>query len=701
MSDSDLILGGEFAPVSYEDWVAEVEKVLKGAPFDKKMLHRTYDGITVQPIYTRDDWPADGDPSGFPGAAPFTRARTADGVVQAGWDIRQEAVHPDPAVANKMILTDLAKGTTSVLLRLDQAARAGVSPAAADGSDLAGVDGVMVTGLADLERALADVDLTIAPLDLEAGEQALPAAALYFALLSKRGVAAKACQAMLGADPIGALAGSGKLATNVETALKRMADLANYVAETAPGSRAVTVDTAAYHTAGASEAEDLAVAMATGVAYLRALTASGMSVDDAAGQIAFRFSVDCDFFETIAKLRAARRMWSRITAASGASEAAQAMWAAARTAERMMSRVDPWVNILRTSVAAFAAALGGADAITVEPYDAALGLPDGTSLRIARNIQHLLHEESSLNKVIDPSGGSWYVESLTDQLADVAWHEFQAIEACGGIVVALRTGHIAKAIDHTWDQRKKNLARRKDPLTGVSEFPNITEKVPAHAAPDLAALRTAASRGADAVVLSGLGDAAAVAGDGALTAALVKAAGAGATIAQMAGALAGTPDTVTPLPARRFAALFERLRDASLAHAAAGNPAPKIFEANIGSIAHHTGRATFAKNFFEVAGIEAVNTGGFSDAGACVAAFKDSGCRIAVLCSSDKLYGEHAVPFAQALKAAGCEFLFLAGAPGDQRDVYTAAGVDDFIFLGGNVLDTLEQTLDRLGVRVP
>ncbi|MCA8933181.1 MAG: methylmalonyl-CoA mutase, partial [Rhodospirillaceae bacterium] len=417
--------------------------------------------------------------------------------------------------------------------------------------------------------------------------------------------------------------------------------------------------------------------------------------------IAFRFSVDCDFFETIAKLRAARRMWSRITAASGASEPAQAMWTAVRTADRMMSRVDPWVNILRTSVAAFAAALGGADAITVEPYDAALGLPDGTSMRIARNIQHLLCEETSLNKVIDPSGGSWYIESLTDQLAEAAWHEFQAIEASGGIVAALRTGHIAKAIDDTWDQRKKNLARRKDPLTGVSEFPNIAEKVAAHPAPDLAALCAAAAGGTDGVAVSGLADAASVAGDGALTAALVKAAGAGASIAQMAAALAGTPASMAPLPARRFAALFERLRDASLAHAAAGNPAPQIFEANIGPIAHHTGRATFAKNFFEVAGIEAINKGGFNEADACVAAFKDSGSRIAILCSSDKLYAEHAVPFAQALKAAGCEFLFLAGAPGDQRDVYTAAGIDDFIALGGNVLDTLEQTLDRLGVRVP
>ena len=704
MSDDTLVLGGEFAPVTYEDWMAEVEKVLKGAPFDKRMVYRTYDGLTVQPIYTRQDWSADGDPSGFPGAPPYTRGTRADGSVRGGWDIRQEAVEPDPAQANRTILTDLGRGVSSVIVRLDKAVRAGVD---GDGSDLAGDDGVMVYDMADLARLFTDVRLEIAPVALEAGAQALPAAALLTALWRQRGIEASACAGTFGADPIGALAATGTLPVDLDTALAQMADLAAFCAGSLPGVRAVTVNTTAYHGAGCSEAEDLAVSMATAVTYLRALEAAGLSVDDAFGQIAFSYAVDCDFFEAIAKLRAARKLWSRIGDVSGAGEAARGMSLHVRTADRMMSRVDPWVNILRTTVAAFAGAVAGAESLTVRPYDAALGLPDALARRIARNTQVILAEESSLARVIDPAGGSWYVEKLTDQLADAAWSEFQEIEREGGIVAALGNGHVAKVIDDTWAARSKNLARRKDALTGVSEFPNIREEVAEHVAPDVPALKAALGRRltgqrAKPEVTEALERMrTAAAGSGALTEAAVAAAAAGATTGQMAAVLAGEPTTVPALPVRRLAAIFERLRDASRAHAEAAGDPPKIFLANIGPIAHHTARAAFSKNFFEVGGIEAVSSGGFTEPDAVVAAFRDSGARIAILCSSDKLYEPHAVPFAQALKAAGCDHLFLAGNPGDKKDTYISAGIDDFIFLGSNVLETLERTLVRLGVTLP
>ncbi len=480
--------------------------------------------------------------------------------------------------------------------------------------------------------------------------------------------------------------------------MAHLADLAVYTARTHPKARAVGVDTTAYHHAGASEAQDLAVSLATAIAYLKAMTAAGLDIDTACRQIAFTYAVDCDFFEAIAKVRAARKLWARIAEACGAAEPARAMVAHARTADRMMSQRDPWVNMLRTTVAAFAAGIGGAASVSVLPYDAALGLPDGLSRRVARNTQVVLNEEAYLSRVIDAGGGSWYIEALTDQLARAAWTLFQDIEKSGGIVKSLTEGAVQGRIDATWNDRLKNLAKRKDPLTGVSEFPNIKEKPVEHPAPDYAALRSAAAgrlsdlRGrSPAVGELGGGEA------GALTAAAVAAAAGGATLGALAKALAGEPVRIAALSRRRLAEPFEALRNASDDFLARTGQRPAIFLASIGPIAQHTARASFAKNFFEVGGIEALTNNGFKDAAEAAKGFVDSGAKIAIICSSDKIYEEHATQVAQALKQAGVQYLFLAGSPGDKKEAYQAAGIDDFIFMGGDVLATLRATLVRLG----
>lgn len=701
MSES-LILGGEFPSPTYEQWVAEVERALKGAPFDKKMFHKTYEGITLKPIYTAEDWPSAGDPSGFPGAMPFTRGGTATGR-HGAWDLRQLQTAPDLKAANHDILVDLDRGVTSITIRFDAAARAGLDGDQA-GADLAGHDGVMAYSVDDLDQLLDGVYLDLITVGLEAGAQFLPAAGLMVGLLKKRKLADTAAQAAFNADPLGTLAAEGTLPYSIESGLQRLADLAAFTAKTYPKSTAVAVDTRPYHGAGASEAQDLACALATGVAYLKAMSAAGLDIDAACKQIVFVMPVACDFFSAIAKLRAARKLWSRVAEACGASEPQRAMNLQARTADIMMSKRDPWVNMLRTTVASAAAAIGGADSTTIQPFDAALGLPDALSRRVARNTPIVLQEESSLNRVIDPSGGSWYIETLTDQLARQAWQAFQEIEAAGGMVAALGKGLIAERIEATHAQRIKNLATRRDPLTGVSEFPNIREPKVAHATPDYAGLKQRAGerlaelrkRGDGSAALKEV--AAKAAGGSGLSAAVVAAATAGASFGAIAGSLGGGSATAKPLPRRRLAEVFEELRDASDAYEAKTGKRPAIFLANMGPIAHHTGRATFAKNFFEVGGIEALTNDGFKDAGAAAEAFKKSGAKIAIICSSDKLYEEMVAPTAPALKGAGAEKVFLAGHPGDKRQTYTEAGVDDFIFLGCNILDFLRATLTQLGV---
>ena len=656
----------EFPPATREQWLAVVEKALKGAPFEKRLVTRLYEGIAVQPLYTAEDWVAVGDPSGFPGLAPFTRGGHAGGPGPDGWAVLTEHSLADPQQANKAILDDLMRGATAIDLRVDR-------------PDVAGI---AIDTLDDLDRTLGEILLPLVPLSLDAGELAVPAAALLAALWQRRGVTPPEARGAFNADPIGTLASTGRLDGGLDHALVRLAELAAWTDATYAHVTAVGVDSAAYYEAGATETQDLAAAMATGVAYLKAMTAGGLGIDQALGQISFTMAVGCDQFLTIAKLRAARRLWARIAEACGAAPAARTMRLTARTAGRIMSQRDPWVNMLRTTVAGFAAGVGGADSVAILPFDAALGVSNDFARRIARNIQVLLKEEASVARVIDPAGGSWYVETLTDQLANVAWTQFQAIEGRGGIASVLADGSLAAEIEASWAERQKNIARRKDALTGVNEFPNILEEPVVREQP----VPRARGQIAKLAPLAAIGDA-------------VAALEAGATLAAVGAALAtGTPAQIEPLPRHRVHESFEALRDAADRHKEQAGTWPMIFLANMGTVAQHTARSTFSKNFFEAGGIQALGNDGFAEPAAAADAFKASGARIAILCGSDGLYETAAVPFATALKAAGVEHLFLAGNPGERRAEYEAAGIDEFISIGGDVLAVLKATLARLGV---
>ena len=667
MSDGDIKFAAEFPPATREQWLAVVDKALKGASFEKRLVTRLYEGIAVQPLYTAEEWAADGDPSGFPGFSPFTRGGHAGGTGADGWAVLTEHRLADPKQANKAILDDLMRGATAIDLQFDRAEAPGIA----------------IDTLDDLDTVLNELLLALVPLSLNAGDQAVAAAALLAALWRRRGVAPEEARAAFNVDPLGVLASGGGLGGSLEQALARMTELAAWTGQTYAKVSAVGVDSSPYYEAGATETQDLAAAMATGVAYLRALTAGGLAIDAALGQIGFTMAVGCDQFLTIAKLRAARRLWARIAEACGASESARTMRLTARTARRIMSQRDPWVNMLRTTVAGFAAGAGGADSVAILPFDAALGVSDDFGRRIARNIQVLLKEEASVARVIDPAGGSWYVESLTDQLANTAWTAFQSIETRGGMAAVLADGSFAGKIKESWTERQKNIARRKDPLTGVSEFPNLLEEpvIRAQQAP-----RSRAQASAAQAPIATIGDA-------------VAAFEAGATLAAVSAALAsGEPVRVEPLPRHRFHENFEALRDAADRHKAATGAWPTIFLANMGTVAQHTARSTFSKNFFEAGGIQALGNDGFAEPAVAAEAFRQSGAKLAILCGVDALYETQAVPFAAALKAAGVQHLFLAGNPGDRREEYQSAGIAEFISIGVDVLSVLTATLARLGV---
>jgi methylmalonyl-CoA mutase len=669
MSDDDVTFAAAFPPATAKQWRVVVDKALKGAPFEKRLVTRLYEGIAVQPLYTADDWDPAGDPSGFPGFAPFTRGGHASGAGAEGWEVLTEHSLPDSKQANTAILNDLMRGATAIDLHFDRAGEAGI----------------VIDTLDDLDRTLNEILLELVPLYLDAGQDAVAAAATLAALWRRRSVPPAEARGAFDADPIGTLAAAGGLPGSLDHALAQLAELAIWTGEHYPKVTAVGIDSSPYYEAGATETQDLAAAMSTGVAYLRALTGAGMTVDAALRQMTFTMAVGCDQFLSIAKLRAARRLWARIAEACGASEPARTMVLRAHTARRIMSQRDPWVNMLRTTVAGFAAGAGGADSVTIQPFDAALGVSDDFARRIARNTQILLKEEAYVSRVTDPAGGSWYVETLTEQLAQAAWEAFQSIEGRGGIAAVLVDGSLAAEIAASWEQRQRNVARRKDALTGISEFPNISE---APVVRSQSVQRVQPANSAQARPVATIDDA-------------VAALEAGMSLAAVSAGLAsGAPVYITPLPRHRIHEDFEALRDAADRYKEANGAWPTIFLANMGTVAQHTGRSTFSKNFFEAGGIQALGNDGFLEPGAAAEAFRKSGAKIAILCGTDALYETDAAGFATALKEADAAHLFLAGNPGAHKDDYEKAGIDEFIAIGADVLAVLKSTLVRLGVTV-
>ncbi|WP_425395651.1 methylmalonyl-CoA mutase family protein [Aeoliella sp.] len=698
MLDTELNIKKDFPPVAYEAWREVVEKDLKGAPFEKKLITRTFEGVDLQPVYTSRDWSSEGDPTGFPGLPFYLRGSKPLGVAETGWDLRQEYTHPDLATTNQAILADLEGGVTSILLRLDCAARSGHDADATVAEELAARDGVTAYHVNDLDAVLAKVQLPLVGVALEAGAAFLPAAAQLAALWRLRGVLPEEARGAFNADPLAVLARDGQLPSSPEAALGLMADLAKWTSTNYPNVTAVRVGTAAYHHAGATAVQDIAFSMATGIEYLRAMTAAGMDISAAARQMLFSMSVGTHHFLSIAKLRAARSLWARVVEASGGDPEAGAMRLHTRVSKRVLTARDPYVNLLRNTVAVFAGSLGGAEVITSEPYDVATGLPDATSRRIARNTLHVLQDESHLHRVVDPAGGSWYMDWLSNELAKQAWNQLQEIERQGGMLAVVQSGWVAEQIESAFAPRAKAIASRKEGITGISEFPNLTEEPVTREAPDRAALRAQAAQR-----LATARCAAEAVGDlkgGEKMAAAVEAAAAGASVGQLASGLGfgETETTLTPIAPHPFAEPFEALRDASDKWLEEKGSRPKVLLANMGPIAHHTARATFSKNFFEAGGFEALTNNGFADADAAAAALTESGAKVAVICSSDKLYPELVPDTAAKLKAAGARTVVLAGNPGENESAWRAAGVDRFIFIKCDVLSTLRDLLREEGV---
>lgn len=618
-SETDTLpLAADFPSATRDDWRKLADGVLKGAPFEK-LVGKTYDGLRIDPIYERARNAA---------AIP---ARVAG----APWAIMQRVDHPDAAIANAQALHDLENGATglTVVFAGANAARGYGLPPTKDTLKRA-LDGVYLD-------AGIDIELEIGPQSRDMGQHLAE-------LLAERKIAPSAVKVRFGLDPIGGGGVRGSSHGPWESIAKVFGGKIAQLAKLGFRGPFAPADGRVIHDAGGSEAQELAYVLAVGVAYLRALEDAGISLEDARRMIYARLSADADQFLTMAKFRALRLLWARIEQSCGL--APEPLFVVAETSWRMLTQRDPDVNMLRSTIAAFSAGLGGANSFSVLPHTLALGLPDTFARRIARNTQLVLLEESNLDKVSDPAAGSGGIETLTKQLCEAAWSQFQEIEKAGGAFAALAKNIIQPKVAAVRAARDVNIAKRKDILTGASEFPNLNEKKP-----DVLNAKPAALPWTDEIVM--------------------------------------TFDALTPI---RLAAPFEELRDRSDDMLAKSGKRPAVFLANLGTAADFTARATFAKSFFETGGIEALGNEGFSDPDALAAAFKSSGAKLVCLCSSDKVYAAQAVAAAQALHAAGARHIYLAGRPGDLEPALREAGVTGFIAAGGDALATLKAAYQLL-----
>jgi methylmalonyl-CoA mutase len=692
----------EHAAVSFEMWCAEVDKALKGADFNKRLVTRTLEGIDVQPLYTARDLPIDQDAAGFAGGSPYRRGSQAVGRHGEGRDLRPRFDNPDSALLRAEIADDLARGANSLWLFCDAGVRAG--QASAELALGASLFGVPCLSAAQFGEILVDVPLDRVAVSLDAGSNALAVTACLVEAARTRGIGSERLRGFMNADPLGALARDGALPFTLDSARMQATELARWAAAHAPGIRALTASAVPYHDAGAHAAQELAYALATGVGYLRWLSDAGLSLSAASSQLAFSFSVGSDFFMEIAKLRAMRQCWASVIHACGGTAEDQQCVLHVTTSTRTKTTRDPWVNLLRETTEAFAAAVAGADSITTGGFDRLLGPSTSFARRIARNTQVILDEEAHVSQVADPAGGAFYVEALTDALATRAWELFQAIEADGGMAAALQSGSIARQVEQASLARDVQLAKRKQVITGVSEFASVDEQPVPRPTSDFrviadqrrAALDAASKdEGATRALLQARAD-----GRGMVEAA-IEAAGRGADLGRLSCALAGpgAPARIAALPLRRHAREFERLRDTCDASAKSTGRRPSAFLCNLGTIPEHKARAQFATGFFNAGGLAVIDNDGFSSPESAAQAFERSGAALAILCGSDDAYQDAVARYAPLLVARGAKRVLLAGRPGEAEGRYRNAGVSDFIFVGCDVVQILADLLAATGVQ--
>jgi methylmalonyl-CoA mutase len=451
MDEGVMEFVGDGGLPTHAEWLDAVGAVLGDKDFDEVLVANLRGGLRIDPLYLRDSsMQEEGTSDYLPDGGSSRRASQVSGLLN-GWDIRQRHWLTTPEETNRAILTDLERGANSIELLVG----------AVDQESLAET----------LQGVLMDVAV-IAPIGI--GDNV--AVAKNFLACAEGGkIDRTELLADLSCDPIGQFVTQGTIRDDIDDSLIRVGDLAHYVAQEYGQVSTIRVDGSPYAHAGADHVTELAALTSTGIKYLQTMCDSGMEIEDAFRQILVVVTVGTDQFLDIAKIRAFREIWRRVGDACGVADVPLRLQAS--TSLSILSKVDPWVNLLRTTIGCFAAVIGGSDIVSVASFDSAIGLPNDFGMRLARNTHLVLMEEANIHRVIDPAGGSWYVESLTDQLAESAWESFQKIEKNGGILNELETGNLQNSIQTMRSETQRRVASNEQIIVGVNQFTSEEERV--------------------------------------------------------------------------------------------------------------------------------------------------------------------------------------------------------------------------------
>lgn len=599
-----------FSPTSTEDWKGKITVDLKGADFDKKLVWRTNEGFNVQPFYRREDLKGLAHMGTLPGQFPFVRG-TRD---NNDWLIRQQIEGANPAEINREAIHVIDRGVDSIGIKLNRE-----------------------TTAADLETILKDIDLKKVEINISCcNGKAAEIAAILVDYIKANGLE-NDFRGSIGFDPFKRLLRHGlAFPKNIkDEAIK----LYNTVKEI-KNLRCFVVDSNLLNNVGAYITQELGYALAWGAEWMTILTEAGLTPCEVAGRIKFNMGISSNYFMELAKFRAARMLWAEIVKAYGAEEECCKMMVHAVTSQFNQTIYDAHVNLLRSQTETMSAALAGVDSIETLPFDLQYKQPDEFSERIARNQQLLLREESHLNKVVDPAGGSYYIETLTASIAEVAWKLFNEVEEQGGFLTLLEKGEVQKKVNESGVKRHTDVARRKEILLGTNQYPNFNEKA------------------LDKIEKSG------------------EACGCGCKNDEV------VDGAVEALVFDRAASQFEQLR----LDTERSGKRPKVFMLTIGNLAMRLARAQFSANFFGCAGYEIIDNIGFKTVKEGVDAAIEKGADVVVLCSSDDEYAEFAPEAYKELN--GRAMFVVAGAPACMEDL-KAQGIEEFIHVRVNVLDTL------------
>ncbi|VAX27233.1 Methylmalonyl-CoA mutase small subunit, MutA [hydrothermal vent metagenome] len=696
----------DFTPPTYDEWKEKVLADLKGKPFEK-LQTKIIEGITLQPIYTKNDLQKLEAKDQFPGFVNNIRGSKVSGYLKDSWLVSQNISYGDPAEFNTALKNDLSKGQTAIYMSLDKAAMLGLDADYAKTEDV-GRNGVSISGLNSFSRAMDGINIQKYPLFIQCGFSSVPMLSILNAYCKQERIDIANINGAAEADPITFLASESKLPVSLNFTFEKMSAALSWTKSNAPDIKTINASGLLYNNSGANAVQELSYILASANEYIKKMLEYGFTIDEIIKSLKVTVGIGSSFFTEISKLRALKILWKNLVKPYNAKEESEKVYIHGVTSGFNKTLFDPHINILRVTTEAFSAIMGGIDSLHTSPFDEPFSISNDFSRRIARNTQIILNEEAHFSTPIDPAGGSYFVESLTNELAKSAWKNFQEIEKNGGMIESLKSGIIQDQIRSTVDERNKLISKRKAVIVGTNMYANPTE-TPIETKPfDHASLqkkraeflqkfRTSGELKKNHSILDKLNTLTEKEGSEIIdisSQAILE----GATLGEITHShRAGTSKSIAveKIVPHRAAEPFEKLRLKVREMEINSGSRPKVFLATIGSIKEYKARADFSRGFFEIAGFEVVYPSGLTEVENAVAETIKSNSKIAVICSTDDKYQEIVPTYVKLLREKNPDIIIvLAGYPKDMVDEYKQNGVDEFIYLGADAYSILNKIIN-------